>query len=94
MAGVRRFPMLQKLFQSAVCLGLMLVTVGSLLVGMLAVVFSDQRSPAGDVMIYGFAAASTLVSGTLSFRMIRQGAYHHCDAIALLIIIAAWSLIF
>jgi hypothetical protein len=45
------------------------------------------------VKIYGFVAASTLVSGMLSFRMVRQRAYHHYDAIALLILSAAWCLI-
>ena len=93
LAGSGRFLELKTILQSAVCLGLMLVTVGSLLVGMLVVVFSAHDSLASEIKVYSFLAASTLVSGVLSFRMVRQRAYHHYDAIALLIISAAWYLI-
>ena len=93
MTGSGRLIGLRTILQSAVCLGLMLVTVGSLFVGLLALVFSDHDSFAGYIKSYGFLAASTLVSGILSFRMVRQRAYHHYDAITLLILSAAWCLI-
>jgi hypothetical protein len=93
MAGSGRFLRLKTLLQSAVCLGLMLVTVGSLFAGMLVVIWGEHDSFASAMKIYGFLAASTLVSGILSFRMVRQRAYHQYDAIALLILSAAWYLI-
>ena len=93
MAGLGLFRGLKTLVQSAVCLGLMLVTVGSLFVGMLVVIFGEHDSFAGAMEIYGFVTASTLVAGMLSFRMVRQRAYHHYDAIVLLILSAAWCLI-
>jgi predicted membrane protein len=93
MDGLGGFVALKTIFQSAVCLGLMLVTVGSLFAVMLVVIFGEHDSFSSAMKIYGFLAASTLVSGILSFRMVRQRAYHQYDAIALLILSAAWYLI-
>lgn len=84
------FPMLQKLFQSAVCIGLMLMAVLSAYALIIAYVFSGNASIQQQIATYGFLTASIIMPTVLAFRMLKANTYHHYDGIALLVMIAAW----